>query len=255
MAFGTFFDGICSADSLESAQNMGKPTSTPSATPVFEIKDVYKIYEMGEVEVRALDGVSLTIDQGEFVAILGASGSGKSTLMHIMGFMDQATKGSILLDGQDMSRLSEKERAQVRGTKIGFVFQAFNLLSRLTVLENTMLPLQYQHMSSGNAKQRSREVLDLIGLGDRISHYPNQLSGGQRQRVAIARALVNNPRLILADEPTGNLDSANAELILEVFEKLHREEKRTLVLVTHDPRVADRAKRRIEVKDGKIVSQ
>ncbi len=234
---------------------MGKPQSNPTGTPVFEIKDVYKIYEMGEVEVRALDGVSLTIEQGEFVAILGASGSGKSTLMHIMGFMDQATKGTILLDGQDMSRLNEKERAQVRGTKIGFVFQAFNLLSRLTVLENTMLPLQYQHMSAGNAKQRSREVLDLIGLGDRVSHYPNQLSGGQRQRVAIARALVNNPRLILADEPTGNLDSANAELILEVFEKLHREEKRTLVLVTHDPRVADRAKRRIEVKDGKIVAQ
>ncbi len=223
-------------------------------TPVFEIQDGYKIYPMGEGEVRALDGVSLTIDEGEFVAILGQSGSGKSTLMHIMGFMDQATKGTILLDGQDMSRLSETKRAQVRGTKIGFVFQAFNLLSRLTVLENTMLPLQYQHLSGAKARERSREVLELIGLGDRVKHYPNQLSGGQRQRVAIARALVNNPRLILADEPTGNLDSTNATLILDLFEKLHREERCTLVLVTHDPRVADRARRRIEVADGKIVS-
>lgn len=233
---------------------MGKPASKPKNSPVFEVRDVFKIYKMGESEVRALDGVSLTISEGEFVAILGASGSGKSTLMHIMGFMDQASKGLILLDGQDMSRLSERQRAQVRGTKIGFVFQAFNLLSRLTVLENTMLPLQYQHLGAKSARDRSREVLELVGLGDRISHYPNQLSGGQRQRVAIARALVNQPRLILADEPTGNLDSANAELILQVFEQLHKEQHSTLVLVTHDPRVADRAQRHIEVKDGKIVN-
>jgi len=221
----------------------------------FEIKNVYKIYKMGEAEVRALDGVSLNIEEGEFVAIIGASGSGKSTLMHIMGFMDQATSGTILLDGQDMTRLSENVRSRVRGTKIGFVFQAFNLLSRLTVLENTMLPLQYQQISASAARQRAQEMLDTVGLGDRTKHYPNQLSGGQRQRVAIARALVNNPRLILADEPTGNLDTHNAHLILDVFKRLHREEKRTLVLVTHDPNVAAHANRRIQVVDGKIQSQ
>lgn len=222
---------------------------------VFELKNVYKIYKMGEAEVRALDGVSMNIDEGEFVAIIGASGSGKSTLMHIMGFMDQATSGTILLDGRDMTRLSENVRSRVRGTKIGFVFQAFNLLSRLTVLENTMLPLQYQQISAQSARQRAQEMLDTVGLGDRTKHYPNQLSGGQRQRVAIARALVNNPRLILADEPTGNLDSHNANLILDVFQRLHREEKRTLVLVTHDPNVAAHANRRIHVVDGKIQSQ
>ena len=220
---------------------------------VFELRDIYKIYDMGEVQVRALDGVSLNIDEGEFVAILGASGSGKSTLMHIMGFMDQATSGEVLLDGRDMSRLNENERARVRGTKIGFVFQAFNLLTRLTVLENTMLPLQYQHLAPAKAQEKAGEVLDLIGLADRMKHYPNQLSGGQRQRVAIARALVNDPRLILADEPTGNLDTENATLILDLFKDLHRENKRTLVIVTHDPRVADQAKRRIQVEDGRIV--
>ena len=225
-----------------------------SAAPVLEVRDVYKIYKMGESEVRALDGVSLAINQGEFVAILGASGSGKSTLMHIIGFMDQATKGSIFLDGEDLTRLGESRRAGVRGTKIGFVFQAFNLLSRLTVLENTMLPLQYQRISSSDAKARAREVLDLVGLGDRVKHYPNQLSGGQRQRVAIARALVNDPRLILADEPTGNLDTENAALILDVFRKLHSESNRTVILVTHDPKVAEQAKRRIQVEDGKIVN-
>ncbi|MFT5466966.1 MAG: putative ABC transport system ATP-binding protein [Verrucomicrobiales bacterium] len=221
--------------------------------PVLEIRDVSKIYKMGESEVRALDNVSLTIDEGEFVAILGASGSGKSTLMHIIGFMDQASKGKILLDGEDLSRLGERRRATVRGTKIGFVFQAFNLLSRLTVLENTMLPLQYQQVSSSNAKKRAREVLELVGLGDRVKHYPNQLSGGQRQRVAIARALVNDPRLILADEPTGNLDTENANLILNVLRQLHAESSRTVIIVTHDPKVAEQAKRRITVVDGKIL--
>lgn len=221
--------------------------------PVLEVRDVSKIYKMGDSEVRALDKVSLTINQGEFVAILGASGSGKSTLMHIIGFMDQASKGKIFLDGEDLSKLGERRRAKIRGTKIGFVFQAFNLLSRLTVLENTMLPLQYQHTSGGKAKKRAREVLDLVGLGDRVKHYPNQLSGGQRQRVAIARALVNDPRLILADEPTGNLDTENAALILNVFRQLHDEGNRTVVLVTHDPKVAEQARRRITVEDGKIV--
>lgn len=221
--------------------------------PVLEVRDVYKIYKMGESEVRALDGVSMAIEEGEFVAILGASGSGKSTLMHIIGFMDQASKGKIFLDGENLTRLGERRRARIRGTKIGFVFQAFNLLSRLTVLENTMLPLQYQHITPRNAKSRAQEVLDLVGLGDRVKHFPNQLSGGQRQRVAIARALVNDPRLILADEPTGNLDTENAALILDVFRKLHAEGNRTVVLVTHDPNVADQAERRIHVKDGKIV--
>ncbi len=219
---------------------------------VFKLENVSKVYPMGDSEVRALDAVNLSIDEGEFVAILGQSGSGKSTLMNILGFMDQATSGKIFLDGEDVSKVSESRRALLRGQKIGFIFQAFNLLSRLSVLENTLLPLQYQHVPPRQARERSKDMLDLVGLGDRLDHYPNQLSGGQRQRVAIARALVNQPRLVLADEPTGNLDTKNAELIMDVFQRLHAEGGRTFVLVTHDPQIANQAQRRIVVQDGHV---
>ncbi len=219
--------------------------------PVFQLIDVCKTYQMGESVVRALDHASVSIDEGEFSAIIGPSGSGKSTLMHIMGFMDQPTSGQLLFDGEDMSRLRTNARARVRNEKIGFVFQAFNLLPRLTVLENTALPLHYGRCPRGEAKKRAHAALELVGLGDRAGHSPNQLSGGQRQRVAIARALINEPRLILADEPTGNLDSENALLIMDVIDKLHAD-GRTIVLVTHDPKVASRAARQIRVEDGKV---
>ncbi|CAN5256764.1 ABC transporter ATP-binding protein [soil metagenome] len=219
--------------------------------PVFELIDVCKTYPMGESVVKALDHADVVIQEGEFCAVIGPSGSGKSTLMHIMGFMDQPTSGTLLFDGEDMSRLSSNARARVRNEKIGFVFQAFNLLPRLNVLENTALPLHYSHRSRREATQRARDALALVGLGDRADHSPSQLSGGQRQRVAIARALINRPRLILADEPTGNLDSENALLILDVIDKLHREGS-TIVLVTHDPKVASRAARQIRVEDGKV---
>jgi len=218
--------------------------------PVFEFRKVRKEYPMGDTVVKALDDVDLSIGEGEFVAVIGPSGSGKSTLMHIMGFMDQPTHGKILFDGQDMSKLSSNERAKVRSQKIGFVFQAFNLLPRLSVLENTALPLHYAHAPAKEVRERAERVLDMVGLQERIDHHPNQLSGGQRQRVAIARALINEPRLILADEPTGNLDSENAQLILGLFDRLHTEGK-TIVLVTHDEAVASHAGRRVWVQDGK----
>ncbi len=220
--------------------------------PLFQLRGLSKTYQMGEVEVRALRDVDLTIEKGEFVAILGASGSGKSTLMHIIGFMDKPTAGSITFEGKDVSALGEQERARLRGEKIGFVFQAFNLLARLTVLENTLLPLMYQRVPQKDATDRAMEVLDAVGLTDRISHYPNQLSGGQRQRVAIARSLINRPRLLLADEPTGNLDSENAAAILDVFKQLHGD-GHTIILVTHDPAVASHAHRKIQVQDGTIL--
>jgi len=221
---------------------------------LFELRNVSKIYQMGEVEVRALHEVDLKIDEGEFVAILGASGSGKSTLMHIVGFMDKPSSGTITFDGKTLSSLSEHTRARLRGEKIGFVFQAFNLLARLNVLDNTMLPLMYQRVPRKKASRRAHEVLEKVGLTDRLKHFPNQLSGGQRQRVAIARALINHPRLLLADEPTGNLDSENAAIILDIFRQLHREHH-TLILVTHDPTVAASAERQIHVSDGRIVDE
>jgi putative ABC transport system ATP-binding protein len=218
---------------------------------VFEFRDVCKTYEMGDTVVHALDHVDLVIEQGEFVSIIGPSGSGKSTLMHIMGFMDQPTSGTILFDGEDLSRLSSNQRARVRNDRIGFVFQSFNLLPRLSVLENTELPLRYAHRTGAPARKKAIDALALVGLEERMRHQPNQLSGGQRQRVAIARALVNDPRLILADEPTGNLDSENARLIMGVLDQLHADGK-TIVLVTHDPSVADHATRQIWVQDGKV---
>ena len=219
--------------------------------PVFELQDVSKVYPMGDGEVRALDHVDLQIREGEFSAIIGPSGSGKSTLMHIMGFMDQPTSGKVLFDGEDMSRLASNKRALVRNAKIGFVFQAFNLLPKLSVHENTALPLRYTKTPRKIIAERARAALEMVGLSDRGDHSPGQLSGGQRQRVAIARALINEPRLILADEPTGNLDTENAALIMDLFDRLHAN-GRTLVLVTHDNGVAEHARRQIRVQDGKV---
>src|SRR2546426_4349649 len=218
---------------------------------IIEIDDVHKYYDLGETRVHALRGVSLQIERGEFVAIMGASGSGKSTFMNILGCLDKPTSGRYLLEGIEASSLSKKELAAIRNRKIGFVFQGFNLLSRTTALENVELPTLYAHISKEESRKRAQDALTLVGLGDRTMHFPSQLSGGQQQRVAIARALVNRPAILLADEPTGNLDSRTAVEIMEVFQKLN-DDGLTIVLVTHESDIAQFAKRRIQFRDGKI---
>jgi ABC-type lipoprotein export system ATPase subunit len=221
---------------------------------LIRLEDVRKIYHMGEVEVPVLKGVSLTIDHGEMVALMGASGSGKTTLMNILGCLDRPTSGRYWLDGREVSRLPADERALVRNRKIGFVFQNFNLLARTSALDNVMMPLSYTaaHLSEREARLRAAKLLQRVGLGDRMHHHPAQLSGGQQQRVAIARALVNRPPLLFADEPTGNLDSRTAVEILRMFQELNFEDGLTVVLVTHDPTVAAYARRVIHIKDGMI---
>jgi putative ABC transport system ATP-binding protein len=223
-------------------------------TTVIELRDVHKTYVTGDVKVRALRGVSLSIQSGEFVAIVGASGSGKSTLMNLLGCLDRPTSGTYLFDGQDVSRLGRSELAQLRNRKLGFVFQGFNLLSRHTALENVELPMLYAGMSAKQRHERALKLLDRVGLIDRSMHRPNQLSGGQQQRVAIARALVNQPRVLLADEPTGNLDSRTGAEILSELHRLNHEQKQTIILVTHDPAIAAVAPRLVTVKDGLIAS-
>jgi putative ABC transport system ATP-binding protein len=225
------------------------PTSAPGS--IIQIDDVHKYYDLGETRVHALRGVSLQIERGEFVAIMGASGSGKSTFMNILGCLDKPTKGRYLLEGIEVSSLSKKELAAIRNRKIGFVFQGFNLLSRTTALENVELPTLYAHISKEEGRKRSEQALQLVGLGDRTMHFPSQLSGGQQQRVAIARGLVNRPSILLADEPTGNLDSRTSVEIMDIFQKLNSDGL-TVVLVTHEPDVAQFAKRSIEFRDGKI---
>lgn len=216
-----------------------------------ELRDITKIYRLGDEEIRALDGITLDIEPGEFISIIGPSGSGKSTLMHILGCLDTPTSGTMMLDGIKIQGASPRQLAAVRNQKIGFVFQFFNLLPRLSVLQNVELPMIYAGVSARERRERAEAALKMVEMENRARHRPSQLSGGQQQRTAIARALVNNPRLVFADEPTGNLDSHTGEVILELFRRLSGE-GRTIILVTHDPEIAAVTPRRIEIRDGKI---
>ncbi len=220
--------------------------------PLIEVHDLVKIYPMGSEEVRALDGVSLSISRGEYVAVMGPSGSGKSTLMNLIGCLDTPSSGTFLLNGREISRMEDNELAAIRNLEIGFVFQTFNLLARTTALQNVELPLVYSGVGRAERHRRAREALDKVGLTDRMHHRPSELSGGQRQRVAIARALVNNPSIILADEPTGNLDSRTGEEIMELFYELNGTGN-TLIVITHEDEIARLAKRVILLRDGKVV--
>src|SRR6266446_6969138 len=222
--------------------------------PLVELRNVSKIYQLGEEEIRALDDVTLDIDPGEFISIIGPSGSGKSTLMHILGCLDTPSKGTIQLDGVMIHNASSRQLAAIRNRKIGFVFQFFNLLPKLNVVQNVELPMIYSGISAKERRERALNALASVELGNRAKHRPSQLSGGQQQRVAIARALVNHPRIVFADEPTGNLDSNTGEAILQLFRRLSQE-GRTIVLVTHDPEIAAVTPRRIEIRDGKIASK
>jgi putative ABC transport system ATP-binding protein len=234
--------------------NSSSLAEAPAATshlPVISVREIRKIYDLGETQVHALRGVTVNIKAGDFVAIMGASGSGKSTFMNILGCLDRPTSGQYLLEAKDVSSLHKKELAAIRNQKIGFVFQGFNLLGRTTALENTELPLLYSRVTKKEQERRAREALNLVGLAQRADHFPSQLSGGQQQRVAIARALVNKPLILLADEPTGNLDSRTSVEIMEIFQKLNREGL-TIVLVTHEPDIARFSKRAIVFRDGHI---
>jgi putative ABC transport system ATP-binding protein len=233
------------------SQSDASLTGTKDHETIILAEEIHKYYELGETRVHALRGATVKIARGEFVTIMGASGSGKSTFMNILGCLDKPSSGRYLLEGVEVSSLSKKELAAIRNRKIGFVFQGFNLLSRTTALENVELPKLYARISKAEGEKRSREALALVGLGDRVAHFPSQLSGGQQQRVAIARALVNRPSILLADEPTGNLDSRTSVEIMDIFQKLN-DEGLTIVLVTHEPDIAQFAKRSIQFRDGKI---
>ena len=229
------------------------PTAIAEGTePLIRVEALHKFYEMGDTRVHALRGITLEIRAGEFVTIMGASGSGKSTFMNLLGCLDKPSEGHYWLDGTDVAQLSRVELAQIRNERIGFVFQGFNLLSRTTALENVELPLIYAGIGAKERHRRSREALERVGLGERIDHVPSQLSGGQQQRVAIARALVNNPALLLADEPTGNLDSRTSVEIMQVFQTLNETDNLTIILVTHEPDIADYARRIITFRDGHV---
>ena len=221
---------------------------------LIRVEELHKTYRMGDVEVPALRGINLTIAHGEFVAVMGSSGSGKSTFMNILGCLDRPTTGRYFLEGQEVGSLSADEWAHIRNKRIGFVFQGFNLLSRTSALENVELPMMYNGFASQERHRRAIEVLTLVGLGNRLDHTPNQLSGGQQQRVAIARALVNRPPLVLADEPTGNLDSVTSNEIMGLFQQLNRDQRISVILVTHESDIAAHARRQIVFRDGVVVS-
>ena len=221
--------------------------------PLINLKNVSKTYLMGKISLEVLKKVSLEINQGEFVVITGASGSGKSTMMNQVGLLDIPTGGKILLEGKDISKMSESDLAQLRGRKIGFIFQQFNLIPTLTALENVILPTIFQNVSEEERLERAKSLLEEVGLGDRITHKPNELSGGQQQRVAIARALVNNPDIVLADEPTGNLDSKSGRQVMDLLAELHSREKKTVILITHDIHLVKYAQKVVFLKDGEIV--
>jgi len=223
--------------------------------PVIQIRDLVKTYHVGEVTVRALRGANLDVEAGEFVSVTGPSGSGKSTLMHILGCLDRPTSGTYILDGKDVSRMSKDELALVRNRKIGFVFQGFNLLSRTTALDNVELPMLYNgaaRLKAAGRHQRAMEALKAVGLGDRFHHFPNQLSGGQQQRVAIARALVTKPTILLADEPTGNLDTRTSIEVMDIFQRLNAEHGITVILITHEMDIAEHGTRLVRFRDGRI---
>lgn len=230
----------------------GGQSSQNAPIPVIEARSLTKTYQMGDMEVRALRALSLDILAGELLAIMGPSGSGKSTLMNLIGCLDVPTAGSYRLDGVDVSRLNDDQLAEIRSKKIGFVFQSFNLLARTSALANVELPLIYAGVRGRERRERAVEALTLVGLGNRLDHKPNELSGGQQQRVAIARALINRPKLILADEPTGNLDTRTSEEIMQLFQRLNREQGMTIVFVTHDPETAEYCDRVIHIRDGQI---
>jgi putative ABC transport system ATP-binding protein len=246
---------LLTADYVRESLAVLDAAAATSAAPVIETHDLTKVYTMGDNEVRALDGVSIRIDKGEFVAIVGPSGSGKSTLMTILGALDKPTNGSYRFDGTEIAQMSDDSLSDIRNYRIGFVFQKFNLLGRSSALNNVGLPLVYAGVKGKERDQRAKEVLDLVGLGARTHHKPNELSGGQQQRVAIARALVNNPAIVLADEPTGNLDTRTGEEIMRLFRQLHDERGITLILVTHSPEIAAQADRTIAMRDGLVVEE
>jgi putative ABC transport system ATP-binding protein len=225
-----------------------------NAQPIIKLEDVWKIYHLGKIELPVLKGVSLDITRGGFVVILGPSGSGKSTMLNMVGCLDTPTKGKVFLDGKDISKMSEDQLAQVRGRKIGFIFQQFNLLQNLTAIENVTLPMIFQGKPEKERQERAKQLLSSMGLGGRIDHRPSELSGGEQQRIAIARSLANDPEIIVADEPTGNLDSSNGKKIMETLIDLHKNSQKTIIVVTHDPTIADYGTQIVHIKDGQLES-
>ncbi len=222
--------------------------------PIIKLENVWKIYQLGKMELPVLKGINLDIDRGAFVVILGPSGSGKSTMLNMVGCLDLPTRGKVFLDGQDISKMSEDELAQVRGKKIGFVFQQFNLLQNLTALENVTIPMIFQGKSEKERTERAKSLLASLELEDRMNHKPMELSGGEQQRIAIVRALSNDPEIVVADEPTGNLDSTTGKKIMDILIDLHKNEKKTIIVVTHDPTIANYSSQVVHIKDGQLVS-